>query len=350
MTTPPNKTISQWRRIKASWRDTWLLLRQFSWPLLAFCVAITGGGAIYHALARLAGEPISDVVEGMYQMLELTFLQSITDFTHAWYLEIFYFIMPVIGIGILAHGVTDFGIMFFNRRARGEDWEKAVASTYDKHIILIGLGHLGFRVARNLVQMEQELVVVEMNPKADLVASIKQMGIPVIQADGTRDETLEAAGVKQARSIILCTQNDSMNLQMALKARSMNPKINVIVRIFDESFAQALHGQFGFTAMSATGMAAPAFAAAGAGLDMTPPIVIEGEALSLARLNISPTSRLIEQKVCDVEGKYELSIVLLRKKDETDLHPKPDRCLEAGDVLAVLGNQNSIGQLMQDNR
>ena len=149
MTTPPNKTISRWRRIKASWRDTWLLLRQFSWPLLAFCVAITGGGTIYYALARLA---------------------------------------------------------------------------------------------------------------------------------------------------------------------------------------------------------APAFAAAGAGLDMTPPIVIEGEALSLARLNISPTSRLIEQKVCDVEGKYELSIVLLRKKDETDFHPKPDRCLEAGDVLAVLGNQNSIGQLMQDNR
>ena len=72
---------------------------------------------------------------------------------------------------------------------------------------------------------------------------------------------IEAANIKDARTIILASQNDAMNLQIALKARSMNPKIQVVIRIFDEDFAHALQEQFGFTALSATEMAAPVFAA-----------------------------------------------------------------------------------------
>ena len=83
-----------------------------------------------------------------------------------------------------------------------------------------------------------------------------------------------------------------MNLQIALKARSINKSINVVIRIFDEDFAKSLHDQFGFTALSATGMAAPVFAAAVAGADFTNPISVEGHQLSLARITISPKSGL----------------------------------------------------------
>jgi len=76
-----------------------------------------------------------------------------------------------------------------------------------------------------------------------------------------RPAALEAANIKNARTIILASQNDSMNLQIALKARSMNPDIKVVIRIFDEDFAHALQEQFGFIALSATEMAAPVFAA-----------------------------------------------------------------------------------------
>ncbi|MGE5224596.1 MAG: potassium channel family protein [Omnitrophica WOR_2 bacterium] len=338
-----------WRKLRASWRDTWLLFREFGWPLLAFSIAIIGGGFLYDRLSVLAGEPTGGPLEGMYQVLTLTFLQPIHDFPKEWYLDIFYFLMPVIGIGILAQGVADFGILLFNRRARGKEWEMAVASTYNNHIVLIGLGHLGYRVARNLYQMEQDVVVIELNPSADLVANVKQMDIPVLVDDSTRESTLLAAGVKRARSIVLCTQNDSLNLQVALKARSLNPKINVIVRIFEESFAQALQEQFGFKAMSATGMAAPAFAAAAAGLEMTPPLTIEGEAMSLARLNIMPSSQLAGRAIGEVETKYEISIVMLRRNGAADLHPAATRSLEVGDVLAVLGGPNELSAFMQAN-
>ncbi len=340
----------RWRRFRASIRDTWLLLRQFGWPLLAFCVAIVGGGLLYYLLSFKAGETILNPAEGMYIVLGLTFLQPLKDFPHTWYLEIFYFLMPLIGIGVLAQGIADFGILFFNRRSRGKEWEMAVASTFSQHIILVGLGHLGYRVARELSQMEQDLVVIERDPSIDLIARIKQLDIPVLPEDASREIVLKDAGVERAKAIVLCSQNDSLNLQIALKARSLNPKIHVIVRIFDGDFAQALHDQFGFTAMSATGMAAPAFAAAAAEIDITPPITIEGEPLSLARLKVAANSVLVGKSVGAIESGYDLSIVLIHCDEEHDFHPSADRCLEIGDLMAVLGGPFQINRLMQDNR
>jgi voltage-gated potassium channel len=269
------KHNSYWRKLRASFRDTGLLFRQFQWPLLIFMVAILGGGYLYYSLAVLAREPVDNLFEAIYHILGLTLLNPIEDFPTAWYLEAFYFIMPIVGIGILAQGVADFGVLLFNRRERSKEWEMAVASTFNNHIVLIGLGHLGFRVANHLYSMGQDVVVIELNPKADLVTSIQQLDIPVLVDDGTREVALKAAKVDKARAILLCTQDDSLNLQMALKARSLNPDIHVVMRIFDDDFAKALESQFGFRAFSATGTASPVFAAAASGVDMTRPITIE---------------------------------------------------------------------------
>ena len=84
--------------------------------------------------------------------------------------------MPLIGIGILAQGLADFGIMLFNRRIRSKEWEMAISSTYHQHTILIGLGHLGFRVAEQLHAFRQKVVVIEIDPKDELIAATQEMG------------------------------------------------------------------------------------------------------------------------------------------------------------------------------
>jgi voltage-gated potassium channel len=337
------------RKLKAGWRDTWLLLREFGIPLFIFCLAIFGGGIGYYLLAERAGEPLGNPLEAIYQVLSMTFLQSGGNFPHKLYLGIFYFVMPVIGLIILAQGVTEFSVMLFNRRARGKEWEIAVASTFNNHIILVGLGHLGFRVAEELTSMEQDIVIIESNPTAGLINSVKTRGIPVIQDDATREPALESAGVQHARAIILCTQNDSLNLKVALKARRMKPDIQVIIRIFDDDFAHALQEQFGFTAFSATGMAAPAFAAAASGVDMTRPITVEGQSMSLAYLKVEPESLLLNQTISEIEQRYNLSVVYIRHNSMADFHPPVDCQLSAQDVMAVLGGPHEIKSLASDN-
>ncbi|OGN91451.1 MAG: hypothetical protein A2Y88_06120 [Chloroflexi bacterium RBG_13_48_10] len=347
MATYRNKSIL--RKLKAEWRDARLLLGRFGTPLLIFVLAILGGGFGYYLLSSYAGEPLGNLLESIYQVLAMVFLQNGGNFPHTWYLGIFYFLMPVIGLVILAQGITEFSVMLFNRRARGKEWEIAVASTYNNHIILVGLGHLGFRVAQEILNMDQDIVLIEANPKADLIASVKKMGVPVIQDDASQESTLESAGVQRARAIILCTQNDSLNLKVAIKAQRLNPNIHVILRIFDDDFARGLHEQFGYTAFSATGMAAPAFAAAASGVDMTRPITVEGQSMSLAHLQIETDSPLISHSISDVEQKYNLSVVFIRRDGYSDFHPPADFSLSARDVLVVLGGPGEIRALAGDN-
>jgi len=226
----------------------------------------------------------------------------------------------------------------------------AVASTMNKHIVLIGLGHLGYRVAQRLHEMGKSIVAIELNPGSHTTAAARDLGICVIQADARQAGALEGANIKDARTIILASQNDAMNLQISLKARSLNPRIQVVIRIFDEDFAHSLQEQFGFVALSATEMAAPVFAAAASGADVTNPISIEGQQLSLARLTIPASSSLANKTVGYVEDNYHLNIILLRHDHQSEMHPTDTRPLHAGDTLAVLGGPEVLSRLMQDNQ
>lgn len=340
------------RRLRATWRDTLLLVREFIRPLSYFALAVVGGGLLYFQLARFFAEEVgsSNLVEAIYQVLGLTFLQPLGDnLPNNLPLQLFYFIMPIIGIFILAQGLTDFGLLFFNRRERSKEWEMAVASTFQDHIVLVGLGHLGYRVAQKLYELDRDVAVIELNPDQDLIAEAQAMGIPVLKDDARREVALQGVGVAKARGIILCTQNDSMNLQIAFKARRLNPQIRVVLRIFDDDFGQSLQEQFGFKAMSATGMAAPTFAAAAADVDVTRPITVEGEALSLARLKLEKGSSLLDCSVAEIEQNYEVSVVLLREDGRSDFHPAGERNLNLGQVLGVLGGPEQINRLVDAN-
>ncbi len=290
------------------------------------------------------------LTEAIYLVLTLAFLQPNGEFPHNPFLQAFYFLMPIIGIGALAQGLTDFGIQLFNRRARSKEWETAVASTLNKHIILVGLGHLGFRVVQHLHEMSEQVAVIELDPKADLAAAVQKINIPVISSDASRETTLLEAGIKRAKSIILCIQNDALNLKTALKARSLNPNIKVIIRIFDDEFADELQSQFGFNALSGTAIAAPAFAASAAGADITNPIHIEGESFSLARLTIAPDSDLDGKTVGQVEDGYSVSIVLVRHDHSSELHPTDSTLLHGNYMLAVLGRPEKLNALVHASR
>lgn len=336
------------RRWRAMWRDTMLLLREFRIPLVWFALLVMGGGGLYAYLAEIAHEPVPSLGKAFYLALTMVFFQATDDFPQMWYLQLFYFAMPLLGLGILAQGLADFGILLFNRRQRSKEWEMAVASTFDRHVIVVGLGHLGYRVVQQLHAWGQDVVVLELTPRSDLVANLRDLDIPIIQGDALN--TLEAANVRRARAIVLCTQNDNLNMQVAVKARHFNKDIRVVIRIFDEEFARALQQQFGFTALSATGMAAPVFAANAAEMDVSYPIKIEGQAFSLARLCVTSQSKLNGLSVGQIEQQYDVSVVLLQNSQGRDFHPAAERRVSVNDTLAILGGHDQITRLAQANQ
>ena len=225
----------------------------------------------------------------------------------------------------------------------------AVASTFDKHVIIVGLGHLGYQTLKNLVTMDMDIVVIELSSDSDLITEAQALGIPVIVDDANKQTTLENAGVIKAASIILCTQNDPLNMQIAIKAKAMSPNIRVVTRIFDEHFAQAIQNQFDFIALSSSVMSAPQFAAAAAGIEMTRPISIEGERYSLAKFIISEESELVNMSTLDIEQGFDVSLVLIKRNEISDLHPHSDTIIQANDTIVVLSSPLNIKRIIKAN-
>lgn len=342
------RRLPRWiRSLTANVRDTSVLLRQFSGPLLAFSATVLAGGGLYFVLARQAGEtrPAS-VVESVYLVLAMIFLQVSVAFPTDWYLQIFYFVMPIVGLGSLAQGAADFGVLLFNRRARGEAWQVAVAETYSNHVVIVGMGHLGFRVARALHEIGENFVIIEQNPEAGLISHAHEWKVPVLNGDSLKQDILKQAGVERAKTIVICTSDDTMNLQIAIHARAVNPEIRTIIRLFDDEFAREVRNAFGITAAySASALAAPAFAAAAAGLEVMQSITLNGRVLNMSQLTLTPKSGLLGKTVGQVEQQYDVSVVLLLRGREADLHPNHTVALKAGDRITLFADVSTLHQL-----
>ena len=346
----PPRYSPQLRNFRASIRDTLVLLREFRGTVISFTVVLLTGGWLYRQLSQMAGDASLSLPESMFLMLAMIFLQANTAFPDEWFRQLFFFIMPVAGLAMLARG-ADFGVLLFNRRLRGEAWQVAVASTFSNHVVLIGLGHLGYRVVRELHQLGDDVVVVERDAEADLVAAVEALNIPIIKGDATKEETLRDAGIPRANAIIVCTSNDSMNLQIALKARLLNSKARVLVRVFDQDFAEEIQHHFGIDqAFSASALAAPAIAGAANESDVSSPITLAGRTLSLARFLVKEHSALAGQTVDQIENQFDVTVVLLERGGQADLHPRNDLALIAGDNVAVFAEPRALNKISRANR
>ena len=52
----------------------------------------------------------------------------------------------------------------------------------------------------------------------------------------------------------------------------------------------------------------------------------------------------------DIEGAFEVSVVLLRRDGASDPHPAAERRVAEGDVVAVLGEPERIARLTAENQ
>jgi len=92
--------------------------------------------------------------------------------------------------------------------------------------ILCGYGRFGKAIAANLKAMGIELLIVEAKPELTGWPE----GIPLVMGRGTESRTLEQAEVRRAVGLVAGTDDDASNLSIIMTARTLNPKLFVVVR------------------------------------------------------------------------------------------------------------------------
>lgn len=128
-------------------------------------------------------------------------------------------------------------MLIISRKLGEKEWMMVKASTYRDHVVLCGLGHLGYRVLTTLLQQGAHVVAIEKEESGRFVNDAKATGTPVLVRDMKEDQALIEAGVETASVIVIATNDDLANVEVALDARRMNPKIRVVMRMFDQTIA-----------------------------------------------------------------------------------------------------------------
>jgi hypothetical protein len=214
------------------------LARDFRWTLSLLAMAVLLLGTLYAVTphAQLGGKPPS-LLTAYFGAWMALFAQPILEPPETWYIAALCGIYPLLGFVLIGEGVVRIGMLIVSRERGEKEWMLVSASTYRNHIVLCGLGHLGYRILTQLLTAEQAVVALEKATDARFLADAKATGTPVLVRDMKEDQALIDAGVPHARAIIIATNDDMANLEVALDARRMNPGIRIIMRLFDQRMA-----------------------------------------------------------------------------------------------------------------
>lgn len=337
-------------RVKTNLRVIILLWRQFRLSLTLF-FAIIGLGSLLLWFAYAypdTGRHLS-FPESLHAVFTMLFFEFVVPFPRG-PVQILFFVVPFLGLSVVVEGLVRFSLLLLDRRKLSGEWTVALISTYSGHIVVCGLGHVGYRVVLQLLEYGQDVVGLDKDPQAPFLKRVQQAGVPIILGDATEEETLRKVGVERAEAMVVATNDEMMNLEILLNVREMNPDIRVVLRMFDADLARKVGEVFGIrTAFSASAIAAPAFATAAVREGVTHSFVLEGELLHVSEVIVRSEGQLTGRTVQELEDELDISVIFHQRDERRDMHPDAALSLETGDKVVVFASLEQLGQLERLN-
>ena len=210
------------------------------------------------------------------------------------------------------------------------------------HIVVIGMGLLGKRVAELLSRLGHPVVCIaerEVDPGV-------LPDVPVVTSDPRHG--LKKVNCDKAASVAVLTDDDIANLEMALMAARMNEDCNLVIRTEDSQFGRNVtmlaphaHALSGYT------MSAEAYVAAALGEKVLSLLRIGPQTVLALEYTVEEGDRLASQLIADVTYGSGL-VALLYQRDRShdpQFFPSDDIRLEVGSRLVALATIGGLQNL-----
>jgi voltage-gated potassium channel Kch len=108
------------------------------------------------------------------------------------------------------------------------------------HVIICGLGRLGYFIAEELIKRKEKIIIIEENENSQNIPYFRSLGARIYIGDARLPRVLQDVSAGHARALISVINNDYGNLEIGLNARSFQPGLKIILRFFDDSMAKAI--------------------------------------------------------------------------------------------------------------
>jgi Trk K+ transport system NAD-binding subunit len=326
----------------------WVLVRRFRLTFISLAVLVLGGGTLMWRLYAHIGQPVT-WSRAVFSAYFLLFAQPTMDIPDYPPLMAVTTLIPPLGIVTVAEGLVRFAFLFFAKTRNDKEWFAVLAQTLKDHVIVCGAGRVGYRVFEQFAKLGVPMVMIERKEDAPFVSAIRAADVPVLIEDVRSSRALEQANLKSARAIVCATDDDLANLNIALDARRMNPRIRVVMRLFDDDLVAKTKEAFKVEAFSTSALAAPALAAAALDPGIRNSFEVAGRLMVVAELEVD--SLLQGMSVAELRDEASTLVLHLSRADGTVVpDPQSSVRLARGDrvtLQATLSAYQSLRKRME---
>ncbi|WP_434741923.1 potassium channel family protein [Micromonospora sp. SH-82] len=221
------------------------------------------------------------------------------------------------------------------------------------HVVVVGLGNVGTRVMAQLNDFGVEVVAIDKDPQARGVSLARRLGIPVIEGDAARDEVLRAASIETCQALVVVSTDDVANLQAALNARAVTNELRVVLRLYDDDFAERISGAFDIgISRSVAYLAAPSFTGALLNRAVIATIPLERHVLVVAEVPVTAGSALDGAPLTEVGRPDGVRLIAHTPvgqvaQSAVDWTPDARMVINAGDRLTVVSRRAGLSWLLR---
>ena len=205
-------------------------------------------------------------------------------------------------------------------------------------VLVIGGGKVGRAVTRALKARDISVHVVEKDPT--LLVPLSKIADHVYTGDAADFEVVMQAGLASAPSVILTTNDDAMNIFLAVYCRRLNPHTRIVSRIARERNLEAIHRAGADFVLSYGTLAVTSLLSLVHGREL----VLVGEGVDLF---VEPVPRSLMGSTLGesaIGARTGLNVVAVQKPDGPALNPTSETDLASDAELVMLGSAEQLAE------
>ena len=201
-------------------------------------------------------------------------------------------------------------------------------------VLIIGAGKVGQAAARALGR--KGLTVHAIDRTVHALATVRNDVDVVFDGDAADRQLLERAGINEAASVLLTTNDDAMNIYLAVYCRRLNPQLRIVSRITHERNVEAIHRAGADFVLSYTTLGIEAIMSLLRGHE---PVLV-GEGVELFTIPVPASLANKPLKDSAIGSDTGLSVVGVRRGGELQPHLTAETVLLPDMQLLMLGSRD----------
>ena len=198
-------------------------------------------------------------------------------------------------------------------------------------VLVIGGGRVGCEVARALRGRGAEVRIVERDPT--LRESIEEVTDDIVIGDAVDNRVIRRVGIQEAASVVLTSNDDAVNIFLAVYCRKLNPDTIIVSRVTQPANVEAIHRAGADFAVSDSQIKIQSVLGALRGREP----MIFGEGLDIFNAEVPRSLDGKELRESGILARTGLAVIAVESNGVVNPHPRPGHVIRRGEHVLFVG-------------